>query len=557
MSHPWLVQEQDRCNYGLQSQQVIATNQEPNVVLGPHNFFYPPEKNLFAIQGQQDQQYIQDFETNIRSSLKDFLVSELSDCTWTLNIFRLGFKEIRGDNPIVIHLFIHTPDYFLDVGNAENVGNIENTGVNDDIQNIHNAGNIQNTGNIETTGNDAIKVLEGMETVISQNTKTLEKFYIDICQIDNLTLRRSESNQKEGVDLRNNFHSLYDSYTPHPGLSVGRTDSDVAGSLTGFLRQNGDTYALTCRHIALPDENFQSEYKFRDEGQKWQISIPAIKDHEVTKEEMKDDLDTVTAEVANILSDQAKNPHRDYGLQIQRKKQEQDVYAIKYDKALHYRTDAGHVYAAPEEWRKVSHYNGILDWAIIQIHCTNHNNTLPRANFLRKTQISKLIKRKQVDDWSSGQYQAFITKCQKLDNLTRFDVKNPSSSSALFTNRIYFKAPSRTLGWMACEMNGIKNIHHGNGHGVSEECVFVGKDSREAISDGGDSGALIYDIDVDTTKAEEPTAALVPMAMIWAGNNHGTIISGFKDVTYATPIGEVLKDIEREMEWVKGSLKFC
>ncbi|THV44847.1 hypothetical protein BGAL_0568g00020 [Botrytis galanthina] len=530
MSQPWLVKEQDRCNYGLRWQQVIATNQAPNDVLGPHNFHYPPEKHVFAVQGQQDQQYIQDFETNIRSSLKDFLVSELSDCTWTLNVLRLGFKDNRSENPIVIHLCIQTPDYFLDA---------------------------ENNRDVENTRNNAIKVLEGMNKIISGKKKSSEKYFIDICQIENSTLRRSESNEKEGVDLKNNFHSLYTSYTPRPGISIGRTKLDVAGSLTGFLCQNNDTYALTCRHVALPDKDFRSRYKFRDEGQKLQMSMPAIKDHEVTKGEMKDNLDIITVEIANDLSEQAKNPHSDYALQNQTKEKEQNVYASNYDKALHYRTDAGHVYAAPEEWRKVPYYNGVLDWAIIHNHCTDHNNTLPRANFLRKAEISKLIKRKRGDDWSSSQYEAFIAKCQKLEKSTRFDIKNPSSSSALFTDRIYFKAPSRTLGWMACEMNGVRSIHHRKGHEVSEEYVFVGEDHGGAISGGGDSGALIYDIDIDTTNAEEPTAALMPMAMIWAGNNHGTIVSGFKDVTYATPIGAVLKDIECEMGWDEGSLKFC
>lgn len=106
-------------------------------------------------------------------------------------------------------------------------------------------------------------------------------------------------------------------------------------------------------------------------------------------------------------------------------------------------------------------------------------------------------------------------------------------------------------------MNGVRSIHHRKGHEVSEEYVFVGEDHGGAISGGGDSGALIYDIDIDTTNAEEPTAALMPMAMIWAGNSHGTIVSGFKDLTYATPIGAVLKDIECEMGWDEGSLKFC
>ncbi|CCD52397.1 hypothetical protein BofuT4_P079120.1 [Botrytis cinerea T4] len=61
----------------------------------------------------------------------------------------------------------------------------------------------------------------------------------------------------------------------------------------------------------------------------------------------------------------------------------------------------------------------------------------------------------------------------------------------------------------------------------------------------------------NTMDADKHTAALIPMAMIWGGNHHGTTISGFRDVTYATPIGAVLKDIECEMGWDEGSLRFC
>ncbi|TGO32921.1 hypothetical protein BHYA_0279g00130 [Botrytis hyacinthi] len=49
---------------------------------------------------------------------------------------------------------------------------------------------------------------------------------------------------------------------------------------------------------------------------------------------------------------------------------------------------------------------------------------------------------------------------------------------------------------------------------------------------------------------------LIFIATIWAGHTDGS--EGFQgDVTYATPIEEVLKDIEGEMGWENGSLTFC
>ena len=86
-----------------------------------------------------------------------------------------------------------------------------------------------------------------------------------------------------------------------------------------------------------------------------------------------------------------------------------------------------------------------------------------------------------------------------LQGSEEFVIKHPSPSSVLCTNKVYFKAPSPTLDWLACEMNCFKSIHHREGHGISEECVFVGRQHGGRVSGGGDSGALIYDIDIDTT----------------------------------------------------------
>lgn len=131
-----------------------------------------------------------------------------------------------------------------------------------------------------------------------------------------------------------------------------------------------------------------------------------------------------------------------------------------------------------------------------------------------------------------------------------FNISHPKSFSLFNEKSIYFKAASRTTGWKACELNSIPAIIH-NQNATSDENVFISDDTLEAqeeISGGGDSGALIYAIDVDDGKQ----TVLVPMAMIWGGSKHS-----FKgDVTYATPIEEVLKDIESEMGWEHGSLKF-
>ncbi|KAM0311829.1 hypothetical protein ACHAO8_006871 [Botrytis cinerea] len=425
-----------------------------------------PKKSVFAVQGPKDQPYIQDFENNIRLPLQDFLVSRLSDCTWTLNVLRLGFEGNRYDNPIVIHLFVQTPDYFPD--NADN----------------------------------AIKVLEGIEEVVSQNKKTLEEdvslythfnsFFIDICQIHGSTLTGSIPQRYGEINLTHNLANIYEEYTPRPGISIGREDYTIACSLTGFLKQNDDNYSLTCRHVAFPDDNFRSEYKYRNGEEKLQVFIPAMKDHVETKRRLKSTLDSIEFAIKNSAFKDAANIDKKYRNEILRK-----AALIRYNDAEDYCPNAGYVSAAPEERRKVPSYVGNLDWAIIHNVCAA---PITPSKISKEPQISNLIQSKQEEcQWSNDECKSFDSKCQMLQDSEEFVIKHPSPSSVLCTNKVYFKAPSRTLDWLACEMNCFKSIHHREGHGISEECVFVGRQHGGRVSGGGDSGALIYDIDIDTT----------------------------------------------------------
>ncbi|KAK6598863.1 hypothetical protein H4I96_08067 [Botrytis cinerea] len=456
-----------------------------------------PKKSVFAVQGPKDQPYIQDFENNIRLPLQDFLVSRLSDCTWTLNVLRLGFEGNRYDNPIVIHLFVQTPDYFP---------------------------------TMRTMLSRFWKASRRLFPKIRRPSK--RTFFIDICQIHGSTLTGSIPQRCGEINLTHNLANICEEYTPRPGISIGREDYTIAGSLTGFLKQNDDIYSLTCRHIAFPDDSFRSEYKYRNGEEKLQVSIPALKDHVETKRRLKSTLDSIEFAIKNSAFKDAANIDKKYRNEILRK-----AALIRYNDAADCCPNAGYVSAAPEEWRKVPGYVGNLDWAIIHNVCAA---PITPSKISKEPQISNLIQSKQEEcQWSNDECKAFDSKCQMLQDSEEFVIKHPSPSSVLCTNKVYFKAPSRTLDWLACEMNCFKSIHHREGHGISEECVFVGRQHGGRMD------------------ADKHTAALIPMAMIWGGNHHGTTISGFRDVTYATPIGAVLKDIECEMGWDEGSLRFC
>ncbi|THV44166.1 hypothetical protein BGAL_0713g00020 [Botrytis galanthina] len=543
---PWLIKKQDRSKYGLRDQEIIATNQKAEDVLVtgfvPNPFWHSFRKDVTAVHTPDDEQYIQCFENELRLPLKTFLISSLPRCSWILNVLHLGFGADKYANPIVIHVCIQTPHYFTD---------------NEDA---------------------ALKVIQGMEKIIKENLDAQkhgndmhEKFTIDISQIYYPNSSKTEMNENCGTDLRstnspeipgvnlaNNFPFIYSHDTPCPGLSIGREKLNEviypAGSLTGFLRQEDKIYSLTCSHVAFPDpERLSERYKYNNGMEQFKITLPAFKDHKVTLETMEDEIKHARSTVEKAEKRQVMCPEMDFSSRIQLGKEEETRCMRRLTVAQAYDIYAGYVYAASNEWRKVATYNGILDWALIRNACVDPSNQLPAFYFREESQIMGFIEEFGNKYWSPDERKAFNTKFQTLQHSIESNVSHPRSFSLFNEKSIYFKALSRTTGWKACELNGVQAIVH-NQNSTSDEHVFISDDTQKAkekISEGGDSGALIYTIDVDI----QGNPVLVPMAMIWAGNTVG--FEGFQgDVTYATPIEEVLKDIESEMGWENGSLKF-
>ncbi|THV44046.1 hypothetical protein BGAL_0752g00020 [Botrytis galanthina] len=520
-----IIEQKNRYKYGLKWQEVIATNQTQKDILGEDLFRDLPRKKVSAVQGQRDKNYIEYFEKNLRYLLKDFLLSSLSNCSWTLNVLHLGFGDKVYLNPIVIHILIQTPGYF--------------------------------------TGNEsaALKVLQ----------ETHEQINIDICQIRNSMLRSTDGDadkggddaNKGGVDLKYSFKDLYRMYTPCPGLSIGREEfRPNIGSLAGFLKHKDDIYGLTCRHVVFPHAAFQTKgYKYRDgnEMSKLNISIPAPMDHDKTLEILKNNLKNVQTSIKNLRKYQEIS-NKDYSKQIRQKQEEENVFHEQIQEAENHQTSVGYVYAAPEESHKIPTYKGFLDWSIIRNTYPAPKNMLsPATNLCHNNQVREFIEyMKETHEWPKNKCEEYDAKLKGLDNAERIFVKNPNSaSSTLCNDTIYFKPTSRTFGWKACSMNGIMSVqtilHAHDTPKTSDEHVFVGR-HEGAISTKGDSGALIYELEAC---ADGKSIALTPMAMIWSGSpNGGVVLQGFDDVTYATPVDVLLKDIETEMGWDGGSLEF-
>ena len=115
---PWLVKKEDRYKYGLMNQEIIATNQRAETVLVTGLAHDPSwssiKKNIAAVHTQDDEKFVQCFQKDLRVPLKELLVSSLPNCSWTLNVFHLGFGADKYANPIVIHVCVQTPLYFKD-----------------------------------------------------------------------------------------------------------------------------------------------------------------------------------------------------------------------------------------------------------------------------------------------------------------------------------------------------------------------------------------------------------------------------------------------------------
>lgn len=119
----------------------------------------------------------------------------------------------------------------------------------------------------------------------------------------------------------------------------------------------------------------------------------------------------------------------------------------------------------------------------------------------------------------------------------------PVRDDDLRPNELVFKPRSRTTkDWAAGTFNAIRSTQKRKGiDGVTKEWCLIALDPERAMSAKGDSGSVIVDGD------------LRPVALLWGGDEHDFAM-GPKDVTYASPLSKVMRDIEECLQWTKGSV---
>jgi hypothetical protein len=107
-------------------------------------------------------------------------------------------------------------------------------------------------------------------------------------------------------------------------------------------------------------------------------------------------------------------------------------------------------------------------------------------------------------------------------------------------DEIFFKIASRSSDLVEARFSEIKATMNLDGRGLTREYCYVRFSTTNAVSLPGDSGSVLLD------------SEFRPTAMVWGG-----LEGQYPDVTYATPLHVVLRDIERRGGFPQGSATYC
>lgn len=120
----------------------------------------------------------------------------------------------------------------------------------------------------------------------------------------------------------------------------------------------------------------------------------------------------------------------------------------------------------------------------------------------------------------------------------------PLRTESLDHNDIAFKPRSRTTKeWTRGTFNAVRSTLKSKDLITREWCLLASA-PHKVLSAKGDSGAIILD------------GEFRPVAMVWGGNDHD-LAHGPVNLTYASRLVDVLRDIESRMRWAKGSVSMA
>ena len=122
----------------------------------------------------------------------------------------------------------------------------------------------------------------------------------------------------------------------------------------------------------------------------------------------------------------------------------------------------------------------------------------------------------------------------------------PVRENSLVPGELVFKPRSRSTNKSVVgTFNAIRSTQKSkSSDSATREWCLVSLDPTGFMSAKGDSGSIILDRDFR------------PVAMLWGGDTHG-FAAGPRDVTYASPLTKILRDIERCLQWGEGSVSLA
>lgn len=106
--HEYLVQQERRLLYGMRGLEVCASSHpSDSSCLYTRRSTYTPHKSIFAI-GTTDLElwFAKIYEENLHDNFVSAIQTSLPDCSWGLNVLRLGFEPECLENPITVHITV-------------------------------------------------------------------------------------------------------------------------------------------------------------------------------------------------------------------------------------------------------------------------------------------------------------------------------------------------------------------------------------------------------------------------------------------------------------------
>lgn len=354
------------------------------------------------------------------------------------------------------------------------------------------------------------------------------------------------------LDSPMELNSMFSEYL---GTCIASSDTAAEGTKCLYLRvrTSDKILALTCRHVALPRQDYDSKYRHDETTPGQAISQPGGRYFAKVKDDIEYALSDLNKKLARLESNESLLDE-DKSLRINREKRQRDIQ-LQNQRALETLNDPairiiGHVLFAPAFGIGATQRGSqrLRDWALIDLHQDKHNTNLDRLQ--NRAMITRWVE-EDLRNTVRAEFGESVGHELEIDGSQTVRLTGTITEEEIYTTRLQRESQSldakaimvlkygRKTGLTVGLANQVKSVlrfpreDDPNGQLSEEWCIVGSKKSRWnpdcTFSEPGDSGACVWDI---------------------RGRIGGMITSGLGhelrktlDVTYATPIEWLMEDI--------------